>query len=953
MKKMSPYSWLKNPVILVVFLILQVHNYHVYAQSNSLENEYIKVSFNEQGLRSLTDKRLGKTFLFNSDQFLFSLNGKLFDSLSLKSGGIAATPGKLVYSFTIPGFTAKVVYELGQQRFFLSKHLEIYPNSDSAFRVDGICLWKINPAEKLSSYYVPHTRRPDLKTGDYGAFLRFADSTGLLMTVQNPFLLFKKDQDELSLDYQPAMNWKKEYGTFVSDIAIIGAYKLTGSRIPVQMVPEWKQATSTGAGTDEEQDQSEIEAFTKIVASYVLPQTEKSVKMNVGWCENDYQIDIAHEKGRTEYKRIIDQNAALGIDHILFAPSNSALGKREESTDDWGWENLLWLGLGIQIRKGEWNVDKDPVPASVQEMLDYAKSKHVKLIAYIYPVLPFAGNPDWIVEGTPYQQKKRNASLGVRSFQDYMITTIGKFYERTGISGFSYDYTFLWYEGTSRYEQWKGWCRVKETLRKKYPAMVIDGRQLDQLYGPWSWLSNSFPHPTNEDEQPESFMPFPDLHFDRVSANRQRYTAYRYRINDYCPPAIMPGFMFHQTPRMDDQDGRPVLALDSFHRRDWDYLGWKYSLFSSIGTGGLNNVVNMIPARDPEEFKKFSEQDKKFIRNWLNWTDQNRAFLLETKFILGQPALGKTDGTSGIKDNKGYIFLFNPNYQRLPVRFSLDQSIGLTKPGKYTISILYPQEGKRLSPEGNALYWQHGDVFTMNMDGVSAVVLSISEAPERTTEPILFNLQGKARLNGTTLFLDQVTGETGSAANWKIEMPESRIPGKVMINGKPSRFTRNGSTVSGNLNFNGKSLSSIHQLGNVDPGFTGGKYSGSFTIPSWVFEQLEQRKKAWPIPWSQADYKTTWLAPERLLLFIQIAEPEDTMEVKMSLNGQPARLTKAYSSVRPNKRSFVGWYCDITALKAERLYAVDVSLPVLRPGQFQGIFFENVEKNFTSGFAER
>ena len=42
-----------------------------------------------------------------------------------------------------------------------------------------------------------------------------------------------------------------------------------------------------------------------------------------------------------------------------------------------------------------------------------------------------------------------------------------------------------------------------------------------------------------------------------------------------------------------------------FAFRDWDYLGWKYSLISSIAVGGLNNVINMIPARDPNGVPKF------------------------------------------------------------------------------------------------------------------------------------------------------------------------------------------------------------------------------------------------------------------------------------------------------------------------------------------------------------
>ena len=79
------------------------------------------------------------------------------------------------------------------------------------------------------------------------------------------------------------------------------------------------------------------------------------------------------------------------------------------------------------------------------------------------------------------------------------------------------------------------------------PDIVIDGRQAYQNYGPWSWLAGSYPHPTSTDEQPESFISFPDLKLDRVSADRERYTAYRYRNYEFAPSEIVPGFITHQT----------------------------------------------------------------------------------------------------------------------------------------------------------------------------------------------------------------------------------------------------------------------------------------------------------------------------------------------------------------------------------------------------------------------
>ena len=63
----------------------------------------------------------------------------------------------------------------------------------------------------------------------------------------------------------------------------------------------------------------------------------------------------------------------------------------------------------------------------------------------------------------------------------------------------------------------------------------------------WAGVEVDGPHggprnPTGGDEQPESFEAFPDLHFDRCSANQQRRTTYWFRQRQFCPTEIMPGF---------------------------------------------------------------------------------------------------------------------------------------------------------------------------------------------------------------------------------------------------------------------------------------------------------------------------------------------------------------------------------------------------------------------------
>ena len=77
-------------------------------------------------------------------------------------------------------------------------------------------------------------------------------------------------------------------------------------------------------------------------------------------------------------------------------------------------------------------------------------------------------------------------------------------------------------------------------------------------------------------------------------------------------------------------------------QRDFDLLGYKYSILSSIATAGLNHVVCMIPARDPSEFALFPEADKAWIRHWLQWTDAHNQTLARQMPIpnLPQPQIG-------------------------------------------------------------------------------------------------------------------------------------------------------------------------------------------------------------------------------------------------------------------------------------------------------------------------
>lgn len=920
-------------------------------QAQSLVNGRVRADFGPRGLTTLTDVVARRSWRIAGDAFSVTIDGRTLESTALGTPSRQAERGRVTYRYAGGGFMLAVAYELRPDWGFVSKQVTVTAGPVDSFRVEEVVLFRDSLTETPTDLYLPPSARPSLQTGAYGAALRFGEAHSLLLVAQNPFLLFRQEGGAFDLRYAPDMQWKTSYGPFESDRGLIAPVRLTGDRLPARMTPEWQAAQGD---TTPGLDRAEVDAFTAMVRAFLLYRPREPINVFVGWCANDYQIDVGTPEGRAEYKRLLDQAANVGARYVLYAPSNSALSRREESVDDWSWEHVLWLGLGQKIRKGEWDPASSAVPPSVQEMVDYARGKGLRFLAYVYPVLPFVQNPGWLVPSRN-DPRRQAASLGNRALQDWMVDQLVAFHERTGIAGYAFDHTFLTFTGTSRYAQWHGWRRVMEELRRRIPDVVIDGRQAYHLYGPWSWLAGSYPHPTFNDEQPESFMPYPDLHFDRVSANRERYTAYHFRNYEFAPAEILPGYMTHQTSRSDDTDNMPArrtadrgVVLTSYRARDWDYLGWRYSVLSSIAVGGWNNVINMIPARDSAEDASFSAEDAAWLRGWLAWTSANTEYLRHTRTILGQPALGKVDGTSAIMGNRGFIFLFNPGPGRLTARFRLDRSIGLGVGGRFELRELHPLQGRRIGKPMEAT-WAGGDEVEIPMYGGSTLVIEIAPAPASVAEPTLFNAPGSATVGDGVLELRGVRGEVGTSARLLARMPAGTAVQRVRVNGVDARLVeRRGDLVAVDVRFAGTPFHQMQPAFVSDSPLAGRRVSGTLTVPGRIFDQLAARRRAWPIPWTADDYRTTWLVPERLLLFAAFAEPDDKWEARLTIDGRTAELRKAYSAVRAVPRTFTGFYTDLSLLEPDRPYRFELELPSgMRPGQFMGLFFENVETEYT------
>ena len=943
------------------------------AQIFELKNNQITATFGARGLTSVSNQDSSAQVHFTSDEFSFSIDQDEFDSANLTPKIERRGKGQITYTYGAYGYTVNVVYDIRPDWHFVTKQLQISETPRAAYKVQSIEPLLMEIAETIESRFTPETYLPQYGAHEnqlgessprgFGMFLRLTPGNGLMLVVQNPFLTAIANTNKASLSYQPEMEWQVAWGPFLSDIACIGPYKLSSNRIPARMVLEWQlppaSMPSDGA------DRSEIEAFTDCVRAFLVHRSPSPISIEVGWTLNDYQIDVSTPEGRSEYKRIIDTTADLGLENLLYGPANYSLAQIADDTDDWNWEHVLWLGLGQQIRAGKWDATSSPIPPSVTEMLDYAKSKNVGLLAYVYPSLPFAQNSGWLVRNLKRPAKNEQATLASREFQAFLVHELLTFKRRTGIAGYSFDYTYLNLPGSSFYAQWWGWRRVLETLRKAEPGIVIDGRQTYQTFGPWTWLAGSYPHPTGNDEQPESFTPFPDLHFDRVSADRMRFVNYWYRNYQFAPEEIVPGYMTHQTERSinipsgDHGGEREKLMFSSYRARDWDYLGYRYSVISSIATAGWNNVMDMIPARDLEEFENFSAEDKAWIRHWLGWTTNNREYLRQTRTILGQPALGKADGTAALIGDGGYLFLFNPNYARVSADFRLDASIGLTSGKRFLLREIYPQEGGLIGKPGAGL-WTYGDEVHPQLDGTSATVLQLLAAESEKQVLLVFgsgpshagpHVTPTATVSGGALRVEHASGEPGLQRDIGVLLPNTMPITNMTVNGHAVRYSQDGSYVSAKVRFAGQPFTRSEQIQLVHESQTGSPYRCVPNPPAY-FCATQHSPQELAIPWTSDDYNTTWLAPERLLLFLQIAEPKDTMNPTMTLDGQPLYLMKAYSSVRVHAPSLVGFYADLSHVQPDVRHKITLRLPKLAPRQFQGVFFDNVEPEYSDAITE-
>ena len=728
------------------------------------------------------------------------------------------------------------------------------------------------------------------------------------------------------------------------------------------------------------------------------------------------EVDTSRPDNLEQAKRVIERCSELGVHHILWSARDSRVVTYEQATDGWSWGASLWLTMGEKIVSGEWlpSSSKAVLPPSLASLLEFAESKNVSLCPYVYPSLGLGrglnGSEAWLFGSEGIHCDKIPCSKGVssrlanREYQDFLSQELLAFIEKTGSLGMGFDYTFINDAEASMYSQWAGWRRILSTVLSKGPeGLQVDNRQQNHEWGPWMWVATgSYAEPLQSDEQPESWTAFtPDLHTARLTANRMREMNFDYRMNKLCPAATAPGFFSHQSDMLNVTGDR---AWDSNRFiRDFDFFGYKFALLSSIGSAGLNSVVNTLPARDAEEFEKFPQEDIYFIRDWLAWTDSHRGLLRGQRPLPIAPGHGKVDGSYAFhgpfgtpcsesiveQDGSaaaadgcpGYVFLYNPNGKTLtPEPIMLGPTVGIdcaTMPGETAhVMEVYPQNrtvavvkcGATWSPDSLA--------------GKSALVVRITfqktnddEENNQMETPVVVGLEGAATFVATTGALE-VTGLRGErGTTQRVKVLGAVGVRSLTVNGLSGvDFTHDTLAASTELSIQFSGGAAFNQSQEVDGSWdaTRRTFTGSFSVPSWVFSQLKARNSSYPIAWEENDLSASWLSPGRLLLFLEAAvstEPEaglprvtqgsytpPTTPISLTVDGDTVPTLKSYNCRGLHRENcFSGFYWDLTAVKPDATHKLELKFgenyTALGDGGESmidlGLYFDNVEAELT------
>lgn len=873
-----------------------------------IKNEKTAVLLNEQGGIACLEGA-GLCIEFAEDEIRVETDYGLFSTLDIVPER-QEIPYGIAFCYDAGAYRLTVEYTMGAGKDYCRRYICVEnPEPLSVYRITARHEMSKPPKEVLD--YNTFWNCPTV------AFIRYVDG-GFYTGFEHPYFAVTGDRCRVENSFEPALLLKEGEG-YRSEANFFGVYKNTG-RLLQQQTPATTMLYNDVYHTRYRNpcghyalDWAEVAGFQAYARDYLELRVDHFKLIFY-----QFFIPLPQQPSSDEeeqmYYHYLDNFVEMGGDLVTFNP-------------------LVRNAPPIPSSEGRWELA--PVGSRAERILNYAKRKGLEVGFYMgsaagnsayctSPMVPFGYDsvPAW-------KKRDRNGHFAGENciasdeFADWFYQVQRNTIEKYGLTLWDWDpgpgNGFFCYSGDhghvpgkGAYKGFRNAMNVVKRLKDEFPRLYIQGFHGTKEYGLWGF--RGFDQHECYWEQDPYYMAtsYPDFSEDRQTASGMRFQSVWNQLFRFMPPEINHALASRMT-----QNCMMPAAL----RELYDELGWEYAFFSALAVGA-SMTVTMIPydVRKIDRGRYLAA-----FKKWIPWARENFEYAHYSKPFGTQVACGAMDGFARVKEDHGFLFLFNPGPVAVDAEFGLDDEIGLNVPGSYRLEWLHPMDHVRLcdTVTGKAVFEQ-GEKIHMHLEPFSATLLELNRT-EQDEAPVMCNLPGRLKVSEGYAEITDCKGEDGCAYSGVILNADVK---HLRVNGVEIPFEDDG-MVTFNVHFGDVLLMrSLEDWMCADGAFPILKHPvcgktaiiTRFNVPTAIRQRLKEYEPEDPVKQNalieEMRVKTGrrnfgWAQPHRLHLSLPFAHLEHVHNLKAVLNETELRLD-LYSSWSDDRECPVLYYADIT-----------------------------------------
>ena len=657
-----------------------------------------------------TNRLTGREVGVGGDEFRIELADRVLTAGDFAIRSVDADAGKarLTVALEGPGLAVTATYQTRPRDNYVTKTLRMANTGESDVFVNNVWVERLDMAVAESS-----VRSTEISPTV--VFVR-QGSGGLFLCLDFPYMMLSAEGGEAAAGYPP-FEALPAGAALTSHRSVFGAYESSGVREQTHTkglgAPSGEMgkgelvltpgAPEAGAADEAAIDLAESSAWRRCVDRLYPPANRMALLMSGRMCEGGMEElqerwggnDVLYHNAYLDnVAREIDLYASLGFNAAMFGPAPPA----------WTPENPDRGRLRKLVRRAE----KRGVRLGL-----YTNSNRGQTLGSYWGSWGYDIAFPWDIPGAEIRDKEGNtidsplmcwgSAQFQRAYREAYLPPI-----ELGFGELSHDFTFLnrcYDEGHGHpkgdlYRQVKGLMDFMGDCERIHPGFLDFGflgwggfiphgaRYMDMFYVADPWMD----------------LPLPGLNQSVLFADSRRSQMRRFAI-DGLPPRLMANmdfFSFHDS----------VIA---------DYLVYRYVIMQ-----GMAITANW--SFGPQFFRDMQHKEYQaacdFIRYWNDWRNERWEILNHIEILSEAPGIGVLEAYMHADEERGYLFVVNPNYFTLGREFTIGASMGLPKGTDFWVHEWFPENKWRLMDWRPVV--REGERITVEAPALSVVLLEFA-----------------------------------------------------------------------------------------------------------------------------------------------------------------------------------------------------------------------------------